>query len=182
MKPVTFAQVRMGRAALNWSVRDLAAATGLHRNTITNIEVGRYAGDAATLAAIKDVLTREGSNSSMRTVVGRACAFESRQKENPGNSKYLPGDSATSTRMKSHAAGAAKRGATNSRVHSERDRHGNRCSMQPAAGSKHVCRNRTGVVATLRGDDPAKDDLHLVSRSASSTHQQHAQCDLHGTP
>ena len=57
---MTSAQVRMARAALNWTVRDLAAATGLHRNTITNIEVGRYAGDPATLALIKDVLTREG--------------------------------------------------------------------------------------------------------------------------
>jgi transcriptional regulator with XRE-family HTH domain len=50
----------MARAALNWTVRDLAAATGLHRNTITNIEVGRYAGDPATLTLIKDVLTHEG--------------------------------------------------------------------------------------------------------------------------
>ena len=57
---MTSAQVRMARAALNWTVRDLAAATGLHRNTITNIEVGRYVGDPATLALIKDVLTREG--------------------------------------------------------------------------------------------------------------------------
>jgi DNA-binding XRE family transcriptional regulator len=57
---VTSAQVRMARAALNWTVRDLAAATGLHRNTITNIEVGRYAGDPATLTLIKDILTREG--------------------------------------------------------------------------------------------------------------------------
>ena len=50
----------MARAALNWTVRDLAAATGLHRNTITNIEVGRYAGDPATLSLIKEVLIREG--------------------------------------------------------------------------------------------------------------------------
>jgi transcriptional regulator with XRE-family HTH domain len=57
---VTSAQVRMARAALNWTVRDLAAATGLHRNTITNIEIGRYAGDPATLKLIKDVLIREG--------------------------------------------------------------------------------------------------------------------------
>jgi hypothetical protein len=40
--------------------RDLAAATGLHRNTITNIEVGRYASDSATLTLIKDVFMREG--------------------------------------------------------------------------------------------------------------------------
>ena len=57
---MTSAQVRMARAALNWTVRDLAAATGLHRNTITNIEVGRYAGDSETLKLIKDVLTRAG--------------------------------------------------------------------------------------------------------------------------
>jgi transcriptional regulator with XRE-family HTH domain len=50
----------MARAALNWTVRDLAEATGLHRNTITNIEVGRYAGDPATLALIKSVLNRAG--------------------------------------------------------------------------------------------------------------------------
>ena len=29
----------MARAALNWTVRDLAEATGLHRNTINKIEV-----------------------------------------------------------------------------------------------------------------------------------------------
>jgi DNA-binding XRE family transcriptional regulator len=57
---VTSAQVRMARAALNWTVRDLAAATGLHRNTITNIEVGRYVGDPETLAVIKRVLRRAG--------------------------------------------------------------------------------------------------------------------------
>jgi DNA-binding XRE family transcriptional regulator len=58
--PMTSAQVRMARAALNWTVRDLAKAAGLHRNTITNIEVGRYAGDPETLAAIKAVLRRAG--------------------------------------------------------------------------------------------------------------------------
>ena len=57
---MTSAHVRMARAALNWTVRDLAAATGLHRNTITNIEVGRYAGDPATLNLIKETLIREG--------------------------------------------------------------------------------------------------------------------------
>ena len=57
---MTSAQVRMARAALNWTVRDLAEATGLHRNTITNIEVSRYVGDPETLALIKGVLIREG--------------------------------------------------------------------------------------------------------------------------
>ncbi len=58
--PVTSAQVRMGRAALNWTVRQLAEATQLHRNTITNIETGRYVGDPATLATIAAVLRRAG--------------------------------------------------------------------------------------------------------------------------
>jgi transcriptional regulator with XRE-family HTH domain len=50
----------MARAALNWTVRDLAEAAGLHRNTITNIEVGRYAGDPETLSAIEKILIRAG--------------------------------------------------------------------------------------------------------------------------
>ena len=51
--PVTSAHVRMARAALNWSVRDLARATGFHRNTISNIEVGRYAGNLDSLAVMR---------------------------------------------------------------------------------------------------------------------------------
>ena len=50
----------MARAALNLTVRDLAEATRLHRNTITNIETGRYVGDEASLATIETVLTRAG--------------------------------------------------------------------------------------------------------------------------
>jgi DNA-binding XRE family transcriptional regulator len=50
----------MARAALNWTVRDLADATGLHRNTITNIEVGHYAGDPATLVLIRKTLFEAG--------------------------------------------------------------------------------------------------------------------------
>jgi transcriptional regulator with XRE-family HTH domain len=50
----------MARAALNWTVRDLAEASGLHRNTITNIEVGRYAGDQHTIAVIEAALRKAG--------------------------------------------------------------------------------------------------------------------------
>jgi transcriptional regulator with XRE-family HTH domain len=50
----------MARAALNWTVRDLAEATGLHRNTINNIEVGRYAGDPETLQLIEKALRAAG--------------------------------------------------------------------------------------------------------------------------
>jgi transcriptional regulator with XRE-family HTH domain len=58
--PVTSAQLRMARAALNWTVRDLAEATGLHRNTITNIEINRYAGDQKSLERIEAVLRKAG--------------------------------------------------------------------------------------------------------------------------
>ena len=50
----------MARAALDWTVRDLAEATGLHRNTINNIEVGRYAGDPRTLEIIEQTLRTAG--------------------------------------------------------------------------------------------------------------------------
>ena len=50
----------MARAALKWTVRDLAKATGLHRNTINNIEVGRYAGDPISLETIEKILTGAG--------------------------------------------------------------------------------------------------------------------------
>jgi len=50
----------MARAALGWTVRDLAKATGLHRNTITNIEIGRYAGDQNSISMIEAVLREAG--------------------------------------------------------------------------------------------------------------------------
>jgi transcriptional regulator with XRE-family HTH domain len=50
----------MARAALNWTVRDLADVAGLHRNTVTNIETGKYAGDLTTLEKLATVLKRAG--------------------------------------------------------------------------------------------------------------------------
>lgn len=35
---VTSAQFRAARGLLNWTVRDLAAAAGVHRNTVTRAE------------------------------------------------------------------------------------------------------------------------------------------------
>jgi tRNA A37 threonylcarbamoyladenosine synthetase subunit TsaC/SUA5/YrdC len=52
--------IAMARAALNWTVRDLAEAAGLHRNTVTNIETGRYAGDPDSLAVIEKALKAAG--------------------------------------------------------------------------------------------------------------------------
>jgi transcriptional regulator with XRE-family HTH domain len=53
-------QVRMARASLNWSLERLAEESGIHRNTISNFEVSRYAGDAQTLDAIKSALEAAG--------------------------------------------------------------------------------------------------------------------------
>lgn len=57
MKP---AQVRMARAALNWSLADLAEAAGVHRNTVSNFETGKYSGDPEKLAAIQHALETAG--------------------------------------------------------------------------------------------------------------------------
>jgi transcriptional regulator with XRE-family HTH domain len=53
-------QIRMARAALYWSVEQLAEAAGVHRNTVSNFETGKYAGDPETRAAIKCALISAG--------------------------------------------------------------------------------------------------------------------------
>jgi transcriptional regulator with XRE-family HTH domain len=57
MKPE---QVRTARALLNWSLDQLAYAAGVHRNTISNFETGKYAGDPDKLAAIRGALESSG--------------------------------------------------------------------------------------------------------------------------
>jgi transcriptional regulator with XRE-family HTH domain len=52
--------IRMGRAALNWSLDQLAQASGVHRNTISNFETGKYNGEPAKLASIKRTLHAAG--------------------------------------------------------------------------------------------------------------------------
>jgi transcriptional regulator with XRE-family HTH domain len=52
--------MRMARALLNWSLDQLAAAAGVHRNTISNFETGKYAGDPGKLAAIRRALESSG--------------------------------------------------------------------------------------------------------------------------
>jgi DNA-binding XRE family transcriptional regulator len=54
------AQVRMARAALNWSLSDLAEASGVHRNTVSNYETGKYAGSPEALNAIRRALEGAG--------------------------------------------------------------------------------------------------------------------------
>lgn len=50
----------MARAALNWSLQTLANASGVHRNTISNFETGKFAGDPATLTAMRAALEAAG--------------------------------------------------------------------------------------------------------------------------
>lgn len=52
--------MRAARGLVNWTVRDLSERSGVHRNTITNIETGKSGGDAATLAAIRTALEAAG--------------------------------------------------------------------------------------------------------------------------
>ncbi len=56
---MTAAQLRMARAALGWSVRDLAAKAQVNANTITRIENGADA-LAGTLARIRATLEEAG--------------------------------------------------------------------------------------------------------------------------
>jgi transcriptional regulator with XRE-family HTH domain len=57
---VTSAQIRAARGLVNWSVRELSEHSGIHRNTITNIETAKSGGDDATLAAIRAALEGAG--------------------------------------------------------------------------------------------------------------------------
>lgn len=57
---ITPLQARLARAALNLSLRDLAEASGLARNTITRIELGQGAVHAANLARLQDVFEKKG--------------------------------------------------------------------------------------------------------------------------
>lgn len=54
------AQVRMARAALDWSLADLAQAADVHRNTISNYERGIYDGDPKSLGKIRAALEKAG--------------------------------------------------------------------------------------------------------------------------
>jgi DNA-binding XRE family transcriptional regulator len=57
---MTGAQIRAGRALVGLTVRELAERSGVHRNTISNIEVGRYHGAPESLAAIRKALEAAG--------------------------------------------------------------------------------------------------------------------------
>jgi transcriptional regulator with XRE-family HTH domain len=50
----------MARAALGWSLEDVAKAAGVHRNTVYNFESGRYAGEPENVEKIRKVLEKAG--------------------------------------------------------------------------------------------------------------------------
>ncbi|MDB5597636.1 MAG: response regulator [Hyphomicrobiales bacterium] len=50
----------MARAAVNWSLDQLAQAAGVHRNTIHNFETGRYSGNPEKLRAVRQALQNAG--------------------------------------------------------------------------------------------------------------------------
>ena len=68
---MTGAQVRAARGLLNWTVRMLAEKAGVHRNTITNIETGKYNGDADTLDAIRKAFEAAGVEFIKKNVGGQ---------------------------------------------------------------------------------------------------------------
>jgi DNA-binding XRE family transcriptional regulator len=53
------AQIRAARGLLGWTARGLAEKIGVHRNTVSNIEVGRYA-PPDTMAAIRRAFEKAG--------------------------------------------------------------------------------------------------------------------------
>jgi transcriptional regulator with XRE-family HTH domain len=53
-------QMRAARAALNWSLERLAEASGVHRNTLSNFETRKYAGEPENLAILKRTLETAG--------------------------------------------------------------------------------------------------------------------------
>ena len=57
---VTSAQIRAARGLLDWTVRDLAEHSAVHRDMISKIETGAYAGAPATLEAIRRTLEYAG--------------------------------------------------------------------------------------------------------------------------
>ncbi len=56
---VSSAQIRAARGLLNWTIRDLAAKAGVHRNTITRMEADQVT-HGPTIAAIVRALEDGG--------------------------------------------------------------------------------------------------------------------------
>jgi transcriptional regulator with XRE-family HTH domain len=59
LQMVTSAQIRAARGLLNWTVRDLAEHSGVHRNTVTRLETGASEG-GYSVDAIRRALETAG--------------------------------------------------------------------------------------------------------------------------
>ncbi|MFC7399345.1 helix-turn-helix domain-containing protein [Chelatococcus sp. GCM10030263] len=60
VRAVTSAQLRAARGLVNWTVRDLAEHSKVHRNTISAFESDKTVPNHATLAALRGALERAG--------------------------------------------------------------------------------------------------------------------------
>jgi transcriptional regulator with XRE-family HTH domain len=58
--PISAAQCRMARAALSWSLGDLATASSIGASTISRFEQGKSIPTDATVAAIRNALEAAG--------------------------------------------------------------------------------------------------------------------------
>jgi len=56
---VTSAQIRAARGLLNWTVRDLAEKSGVHRNTVTRLETEATA-PGHSISAVRAALETAG--------------------------------------------------------------------------------------------------------------------------
>ena len=73
---VTGAQLRAARGLLNWTVRDLAARSGVHRNTVTRIETEATGQGHAITALVQTleaagVIAENGGGPGVRLKKGR---------------------------------------------------------------------------------------------------------------
>lgn len=75
---VTSAQIRAARGLLNWTVRDLAEKSGVHRNTVTRIETEATAAghsikavQVALEAAGVEFIAENGGGAGVRLGKGR---------------------------------------------------------------------------------------------------------------
>jgi transcriptional regulator with XRE-family HTH domain len=57
---LTSAQLRAARGLVNWTTRDLAEKTGVHRNTISAFESGKSEPNSATIQVIARALESAG--------------------------------------------------------------------------------------------------------------------------
>lgn len=57
---ITAKQIRMARAALNWTMEDISKRTGLHRNTLASVEKDGAPTRESTLKLLQSCFEGEG--------------------------------------------------------------------------------------------------------------------------